>query len=230
MWESFYAFNDHRKKAHLIFRTTEPFYEETESDYEPTEKDSTSPDSQINDLEGEPKTKLTMRPALAQHQLQIMANKISHILASDKISDEVKEAFTSILFEAGSESGIGGTAHPELVKTALPLIINTLDFNYGRGFVTSLCSLLDSWLVQPIENELRQYEKRFDGKTQDELKVLDLSKSSVEDLAVTLSGLMHNPNLPKPIKDCLENNLNVSHTDFYTPENILGNLKEMSEE
>lgn len=63
----------------------------------------------------------------------------------------------------------------------------------------------------------------------DELKVLDLPNSSAEVLAETLSGIMHNPHLPKSIYDCLADNLNVNHIDVYSPENILGNLKEMSE-
>ena len=166
---------------------------------------------------------------LTQHHLQIMANKIAHVLQSDKVSDDIKIAFQSILCEMSTSAQVGIDS-PELVKTSFPLLVNTLDSEYGKGIIHALRAVLDTCLPASVEDELRQYEKRFDGKTQDELKVLDLSKSSVEDLAVTLSGLMHNPNLPKPIKDCLEDNLNVSHTDFYTPENILGNLKEMSEE
>ncbi len=38
---------------------------------------------------------------------------------------------------------------------------------------------------------------------------------------------MHNPHLPKQIHECLEENLNADFIDFYSPENILGNLKEM---
>ena len=58
-------------------------------------------------------------------------------------------------------------------------------------------------------------------------EVLGLSDSSIEDLAQKLSDIMHNPNLPEVIHECLEENLNTDFIDFHTPENILGNLKEM---
>jgi len=62
-----------------------------------------------------------------------------------------------------------------------------------------------------------------------EAKVLDVSDSSIEDLAQKLSDIMRNPNLPKPIQDCLEDNLNSNHIDFYSRENILENLKTLRE-
>ncbi len=59
--------------------------------------------------------------------------------------------------------------------------------------------------------------------------VMDLSETELEDLALPLSTLIQNPHLPQSIKDALKNNLNGNHIDFYTPENILGNLKELAE-
>ncbi len=165
---------------------------------------------------------------LAEHHLQIMANKISHILQSDKVSDDAKEAFYSVIVDASNEANVG-TSDSQLIKISLPLIINSLDIDYGRGIVHTLGSLLDCDFVSPIEDELRQYEKRFDS-SEDEPQVLDLSDSSVEDLAKKLSDILHNPNLPKTIYDCLADTLNVSHIDFYSPENILGNLKELKNE
>jgi hypothetical protein len=52
------------------------------------------------------------------------------------------------------------------IKLSLPLIINSLEFDYGKGIVHSLGFLLDSGIADSIEDELRQYEKRFDGATE----------------------------------------------------------------
>ncbi len=164
-----------------------------------------------------------------------MANKISHILRSDKVSDDARAAFSNIIFNAANESNIG-VDEPELIKISLPLIVNSLEFEYGRGVVSSLSAILDSSLVDSVEDELRQYEKRFDGRDSEfdgspsEPDALDVSDSSIEDLAQKLSDIMHNPNLPEVIQDCLEDYLNVNHIDFYSPENILGNLKQLSNE
>ncbi len=98
---------------------------------------------------------------LAEHTLQIMANKISHILKSDKVSDDTKDAFQSIILEASTESNLS-VNNPELVKTSLPLIFNALP-SEGEGFRSALRSLLDSDMVSEIDGELTQYEKRFDS-------------------------------------------------------------------
>ncbi len=102
---------------------------------------------------------------LAEHHLQIMANKISHIMRSNKVSDDAKDAFHSIIVDASNEARTNvGVSNPEVIKIAFPLLIESLEFDYGRGVVHSLSSLLDSSLVHSIEDELRQYEKRFDGR------------------------------------------------------------------
>ncbi len=175
------------------------------------------------------------KQTLAEHHLQIMANKISHILRSDKVSDDAKDAFHSIIVDASNEARTNvGVSHPEVIKIAFPLLVESLECDYGRGVVHSLSSLLDSSLVYSVEDELRQYEKRFDGRASEldgspsEPEVLDVSDSSIEDLAQKLSDIMHNPYLPKEIQECLEENLSFNYIDFHTPENILGNLKELN--
>jgi hypothetical protein len=170
---------------------------------------------------------------LAEHHLQIMANKISHILRSDKVSDDARAAFSNIIFNAANESNIG-VDEPELIKISLPLIVNSLEFEYGRGVVSSLSAILDSSLVDSVEDELRQYEKRFDGRDSEfdgspsEPDVLDVSDSSMEDLAQKLSDIMHDPHLPEKIHNCLADELAGNCIDFRTPESILGNLKELN--
>jgi hypothetical protein len=118
---------------------------------------------------------------LAEHHLQIMANKISHILRSDKVSCDAKDAFHSIIVDASNEARTNvGASNPEVIKIAFPLLIESLECGYGRGVVHSLTSLLDSSLVHSIEDELRQYEKRFDGRDSE----LDGSPSEPEVLDV----------------------------------------------
>jgi hypothetical protein len=113
--------------------------------------------------EAQTQTEQPKAKTLAKHHLQIMANKISHILRSDKVSGDVKEALQSILCEMSNESNIG-IDEPELIKTSFPLLVNSLEVGHGKGFVHSLRALLDSSLVDSVEDELRQYEKRFDGR------------------------------------------------------------------
>jgi hypothetical protein len=195
---------------------------ESEKTSEPIKTDTACENRQTEPT-AQPKAK-----TLDEHHLQIMANKLSHILGSDKVSGDAKEALQSILCEMSNEANLGLDS-PEIIKTSFPLLVGSLEFEHGKGFVHALRALLDSGLVSPIEDELRQYEKRFDS-TENQTRALDLPDSSIEDLAGKLSEIMDNPNLPKVIQDCLEDNLNINHIDFYTPENILGNLKSLAEE
>jgi hypothetical protein len=121
-------------------------------------KDAPAPEAQTQSEQPKAKT-------LAEHHLQIMANKISHIMRSNKVSDDAKDAFHSIIVDASNEARTNvGVSNPEVIKIAFPLLIESLECDYGRGVVHSLTSLLDSSLVHSIEDELRQYEKRFDGR------------------------------------------------------------------
>jgi hypothetical protein len=115
--------------------------------------------------EAQTQTEQPKAKTLAEHHLQIMANKISHIMRSDKVSDDAKDAFHSIIVDASNEARTNvGVSNPEVIKIAFPLLIESLECGYGRGVVHSLSSLLDSSLVHSIEDELRQYGKRFDGR------------------------------------------------------------------
>ena len=114
---------------------------------------------------------------LAEHSLQIMANKLSHVFASDKAID-AKEALQSIICEMANEANLGIDS-PELIKTSFPLLVGSLEIGHARGFVQSIAALFDSGLVAPIEDELDRYHKRFDGRDSWP-EVLDLSDSPFE--------------------------------------------------
>lgn len=68
------------------------------------------------------------------------------------------------------------------------------------------------------------YEKADEAE-----QVLDLSNSSVESLAQSLSQLMHNPNLPTSVYNCLADEFAEIDVDTNSPENILKNLKKAGE-
>lgn len=168
------------------------------------------------------------KPALENHTLQILANKLSHILASDKLTDEAKDAFGSIIFNAGNEVNLA-VDDPELVKIAFPKIIKALPFEYGKAIVHALTALLDSNLVSPIESELTQYEIRFNSA------MLDLFGEPGENqrfnkLAADISAVLKNPLTPKRVYNALADELNETFADTDSPEWILGNLKKLRED
>jgi hypothetical protein len=109
----------------------------------------------------------TPAKTLEEHHLQIMANKINHVLASDKVSDEFKDALGDCLMDAGNEGGIG-FSHPILAKTAFPLIIESLDSDYGKGIYHTIRTLIESVATDEIRDELIKYEKRFKPLPEDE--------------------------------------------------------------
>lgn len=183
---------------------------------------------------------------LFEHHLQVRTNKICHVLASDKVSEDAKEAFKSLILEAANEAGISdGGGDPEVVKVVFPKIIRALDFEYGRGIYHAIGSLLDSNLVAPIEDELEQYSKRFESSPEkaESKDVLDLSKvcteflktrESVEkpvDLAALLSAAMKHPDMPTQLYNVLSDELIHTPDEFSEkPENIQAALDKIKTE
>lgn len=98
---------------------------------------------------------------LEDHYLQVRANKIKHILESDNISDEIKSPFYQIIYEAANEANIG-IDHPELINTVLPLIFDSLNFEYGKGIYHAIGALLDS-VPQAVKDEIEQYHVQFES-------------------------------------------------------------------
>jgi len=173
--------------------------------------------------------------------LQILTNKISHILMSDKVSPQTKDAFANIIFTAGNEIGLG-INHPELMPRALPLILQKLEteigFQYSRAIYHSLEGLLDSGLVDEIAEELEQYEKRRSSSPEtpsqetaekpkkksakkpktEEKQPLDLSEMSTDyletnELANHLSVILNSPKIPDEVKRCIDDELSAFTPD-----------------
>lgn len=58
----------------------------------------------------------------------------------------------------------------------------------------------------------------------------ETDKSNLEDLSRQISEIMHNPHLPRTVYHALGDDLstNFLEADFYSPENVLSNLKEVA--
>ncbi len=198
-------------------------------------------DSQRQTQTTEPTIEKVAEPSYAEsldeYNLRMRTNKICHVLASPKVSEDTKEAFRSIILEAANEAGISGGGDPELVKIAFPKIIKALDFEYGRGIYHALTSLLDSNLVAPIEDELEQYSKRFDSipEKTEQKEVLDLSEMCGDflrtneatagekpiPLSVLLSAVMKHPDI------CQHNFITCLATSYAKFQRVLPNSQKL---
>lgn len=167
--------------------------------------------------------------SLCRHTLQIMANKLSHILASDKVSDEFKDGLASVVIGAADEAQIH-LDNPLLIKAGFPLVIESLDLEYGKGVFSALQNLLESDLVDPVEDELKQFEIPF----RQVAPAQAADRSSIEGLAQELADILKNPDTPKNILDCLKDELSeITEGCFddyvYSPEVIAKGLRNQKE-
>ncbi len=155
---------------------------------------------------------------LKEHTLGIVTDKISHVLESEKASDEVKSLIQDIIHELSNESEVYIT-HPKIIKTALPIIAEETNNGYFRGSLHSLQNILRN-LSPELEEELAQYEKRFESKPTDIVNDLN-------DLAAQISELMKNPLLPDKLYNLIADEMNDmgSKVDLFAPENVLHNLE-----
>lgn len=95
--------------------------------------------------------------------------------------------------------------------------------DFGKGLIEAMEEV-------EIAVERGEVEYNFERKTEKAApNILDLSNAPIEDLAKSLSDLMHNPNLPPKMRDCLADELSEVHTNIHTPENVLENLKSQLE-
>ncbi len=81
---------------------------------------------------------------------------------------------------------------------------------------------MESGIGNKMEDELRQFEKRFDGAPEKE-QVLDLSESSEE--SQQLSEILKNPLLPANLYNVISDKLIENSYGTDSPELILSNLK-----
>jgi hypothetical protein len=145
--------------------------------------------------------------SLAEHTFSITANKIGHVLSSDKVSDDIKNAVIGVMYAASNESGVGFDDSPEIAKASFPVIMRALDISAQRAYLHSIEHLLGESLPESIVAELKQYEVRFDTK-----KPHDDLKSENRRAAEGLSEILNNPNIPVELRNGILKGLTETKT------------------
>lgn len=146
------------------------------------------------------------------------------------VSQEVALMEELLMWVAGDKAVI------DILLILLDLFAKKESFIEVRDLTDELSRTLYHWSVDVSERH-QDYLNRLrlerglpvEINKPAEENVLDLSDSSIEDLAQKLSDLMNNPNLPKKIYNCLSDELSEINLDTNTPENILHNLKQQLE-
>ncbi len=147
-----------------------------------------------------------------------VAEKVALALESGDVSEGVKDCLKTIVFEMSNEANLP-LADLTLIRAAFPNIMENLDWNYGKGYLHSIAAIL--------AYDTKVEETYLDKKEKPE-KVLNLSEhpENLNILAQQISEIIHNPELPESVRECLENELcETTHLDLYTPENVLANLR-----
>jgi hypothetical protein len=163
------------------------------------------------------KTKTTEKVRQTQRRnLEQISHQVEMALASENVSDDVKECLKTIICEASIESSISLNEIFEndysRVRATLPKIIENLGDGYGRGVLDSIYAI--------IQHNTDAFQKFFDDK-------LD---QDVEHLADLLSQVMKHPKIPTKLYNLLGDELTEVSADTDSPEWILANLKKWSVE
>jgi hypothetical protein len=161
--------------------------------------------------------------ALAEHTVSIMANKIGHVLSSDKVSGDIKNAVIGVMYAASNEAGVGFDDSPEIAKACFPVIMRALDVSAQRAYLHSIEHLLGESLPESIAAELKQYEVRFDTKKPHDDSAPEDSQD-VNNLADLLSKVMKHPEMPSQLYNVLSNEL-TEVAEVHSAEDILASLK-----
>jgi hypothetical protein len=145
-----------------------------------------SPEEQNTDTESD---------TLAEHTFSILANKIGYVLSSDKVSDDIKNAVIGVMYAASNESGVGFDENPGIAKASIPVILCSLNLSAQRAFIHSIEHLLEASLPESVNDELKQFEVRFDTKKPHEYNAPEKNQGA-DDLAELLSKVVNHPDLP----------------------------------
>jgi hypothetical protein len=170
-----------------------------------------------------PATETQVFDSLAEHTVSIMANKIGHVLSSDKVSDDIKNAVIGVLYAASNEAGVGFDDSPEIAKACFPVIMRALDISAQRAYLHSIDHLLVGSLPEAVNDELKQYEVRFDTKKPHDEDAPEDSQD-VNSLADLLSKVMKHPEMPMQLYNVLSNEL-TEVAEAHSTENVLASLK-----
>jgi hypothetical protein len=153
------------------------------------------------------KTVKTPEQNQKKHLAQV-SRQVEMALASENVSDDTKECLKSIIIEASNEADLP-LADFTLIRAALPNIIEKLGFDYGRGVIHSIHSI--------IQFNTDAFQKFYDERLDQDL----------EDLADLLSRVMKHPKMPTKLYNVMADELVENDVDADSPEWILGGLKKM---
>jgi hypothetical protein len=164
------------------------------------------------------KTKKTERVRQTQRRtLEQISHQVEMALASENVSDDVKECLKTIICEAASEANISLNEIFDndfsRVRATLPKVIEKLGVDYGRGVLDSIHAIIQ------FNTDAFQtfYDDRLDQDT--------------EDLADLLSQVMKHPKMPARLYNVLgEHLIEIPCDTTDSPEWILANLKKWSVE
>ncbi len=93
MWESFWAFDAHRKKAHLIFSSTEPFFYDDDGDEENKSEVAEKSETDCLDL-----SQMSAKD-LETDDLDALASQISAVMKNDLMPTRLFNAMADELSE-----------------------------------------------------------------------------------------------------------------------------------
>ncbi|MEJ7862139.1 MAG: hypothetical protein WKF90_10965 [Pyrinomonadaceae bacterium] len=161
------------------------------------------------------KTKITERVCqIPRRTLEQISHQVEMALASENVSDDVKECLKTIIFDAANEANLSLNEIFDndfsRVRATLPKVIEKLGEGYGRGVLDSIHAI--------IQHNTDAFQKFFDDK-------LD---QDVEHLADLLSSVMKHPQMPTKLYNVLSDELTEGSVDADSPEWILDNLKKWS--
>jgi hypothetical protein len=167
-----------------------------------------------NKINKENKMKTATKTAKTAEQnqrrtLEQISRQVEMALASDNVSDDVKECLKTIIIDASIQADMCLNDF-SLVRAALPNIIEKLGEGYGRGFLHAIHAV--------IQYNTDAFQKFYDD---------GLDKDD-EDLANLLSKVMKHPKMPTKLYDVMTDELVENTFDTDSPEWILGNLKKWS--
>ncbi len=162
------------------------------------------------------KTKKAERVSqIPRRTLEQISHQVEMALASENVSDDVKECLKTIICEAANEANISLNEIFDndfsRVRATLPKVIEKLGVDYGRGFLHAIHAI--------IQFNTDAFQKFYDDR-------LD---QDTEDLANLLSRVMKHPKMPARLYNVLgEHLIEIPCDTTDSPEWILANLKKWS--
>ena len=104
---------------------------------------------------------------LFYHRLERITNHLCHVLDSEKVSDDMKDALQSIIVAVSNHTGTAIDYDTDILRIAFPKAINSLNSLYAEGILDMIDGFLDVFIGTPVGEELNQYAKPFKSEKSD---------------------------------------------------------------